>query len=312
MLALDIHLDQYFKYPLHFFPIQSPFCGHVRYPFQNNFILLNIIYRFSFCLFGIKHILCKSSSLFDKMSDEAMRSFGLGPKFVSGQTLAFLVAGCLALYILISLIGAVVDASQVVRFTNATAVLSSPTSEVIAGEALTLLIRLSLIGVALLTAVAFLFWIYRAHKNLKALGATDLKFSPGWAIGGFFVPILNIVRPYQVVTEIWKASAAGARRSATLNWTYEQTPLFISLWWGSWLISRFMDSLSVFVVFGAGERDQLLVASRYRLVYDVISIAAAALAMTVVLAINARQERSNRSNSSRGSAPEPDIERYQL
>src|SRR5258708_611842 len=238
------------------------------------------------------------SSLFDKISGEAMSSFGLDPTFMSGQTRAFLVAGCFTLYVLISLVSIVVDTFQIGPSPKAPAVLRTQPAEVISGGVLMLLIRVSLAGVALLTAVSFLTWIYRAHENLKSLGATDLKYSPGWAIGGFFVPILNIVRPYQVVTEIWKASGSGVGRPGRTNWTYEKTPVFIGLWWGSWLILGFLRSFSTVLVLGAGEVNQLAVASRFLLVHDVISIVSAALAMTVVLKINARQEVAHRLRSS--------------
>jgi len=47
-------------------------------------------------------------------------------------------------------------------------------------------------------AVTFLVWFHRVDKNLSALGGRDLKYTPGWAMGGFFVPFLNLVRPSQV------------------------------------------------------------------------------------------------------------------
>src|SRR6185437_9304082 len=50
-------------------------------------------------------------------------------------------------------------------------------------------------------AVAFLMWFYRVHKNLLALRAANLEYSPGWAVGGFFVPFLNLVRPMHVMRE---------------------------------------------------------------------------------------------------------------
>jgi hypothetical protein len=33
------------------------------------------------------------------------------------------------------------------------------------------------------TVIAFLRWIYLAHKNLPDIGARYLKCSPGWAVG---------------------------------------------------------------------------------------------------------------------------------
>jgi hypothetical protein len=156
------------------------------------------------------------------------------------------------------------------------------------------LIRLALFLVVSLTAVSFLAWIYRAHKNLRALGATDLKYSPGWAIGWFFIPFLNLVRPYQVVSEIWRASAGETRWSDGAAWTYAETPIFIAVWWGSWLTLGILDSLGAFTVFGALGADRLLVAIRYRIFYDIVGVASAALAIAVVRNINARQEGAHR------------------
>src|SRR5947209_8456564 len=44
----------------------------------------------------------------------------------------------------------------------------------------------------LTTVVVFGMWIYRANHNVRALGARELRYTPGWAVGWFFVPILNL------------------------------------------------------------------------------------------------------------------------
>ena len=238
------------------------------------------------------------TSLYDKLSSEAMRGAGIRTSFESGQTRAFAAAGCLTLYILVNLVGAGLEVSRVAFSSAATGRPRVTPAEVPAIDVLTLLVRLSLTVIVLVTAIFFLAWIYRAYKNLKALGATDLKFSPGWAIGGFFIPILNIVRPFQIVAEIWKASGVKRTSSVGTGWSDEGTPAFIAAWWGSWLISGFLQSFGVLMVLGAGKADQLSVASRVTLVSDVISITCAALAITVVLKINARQEAANRLYSS--------------
>ncbi len=42
--------------------------------------------------------------------------------------------------------------------------------------------------VFLTSAIVSLMWIHRASKNLRPLGAAGQRFSPGWAIGWWFVP----------------------------------------------------------------------------------------------------------------------------
>jgi hypothetical protein len=61
-----------------------------------------------------------------------------------------------------------------------------------------------------MTALFFLLWTYRSYRHLSALSDRDLRFSPGWAVGWFFAPIMNLFRPYQVMKEIWEESDPGA------------------------------------------------------------------------------------------------------
>lgn len=93
--------------------------------------------------------------------------------------------------------------------------------------------------VFLTTAVLFLMWIYYTHRNLPALGARKLKYSPGWAVAYFFIPILNLFRPYQVVKEIWKASDPNVNVADGSSWQNASTSLVIGWWWAIWLISEF-------------------------------------------------------------------------
>jgi hypothetical protein len=68
------------------------------------------------------------------------------------------------------------------------------------------LAALILIIVYLIGAVIFLFWFHRAYANLDALGARR-RHGKGWSIGGWFVPILNLFRPKQIVNDIWRGSS---------------------------------------------------------------------------------------------------------
>lgn len=99
------------------------------------------------------------------------------------------------------------------------------------------------------TAVAFLRWFYRVHKNLPALHATNLEFSPGWAVGGFFVPFLNLVRPMQVMREVWYWSdPSGFGFDPSSNdlpvRNRHATPPLIGWWWAFFLLGSFADNLS--------------------------------------------------------------------
>jgi hypothetical protein len=57
-------------------------------------------------------------------------------------------------------------------------------------------------GASLATAVGFLVWFHRAYTNLPALGIEPLPYATGWTIGAWLVPLLNLVRPKQIMDTI--------------------------------------------------------------------------------------------------------------
>src|SRR5688572_6359973 len=57
-----------------------------------------------------------------------------------------------------------------------------------------------------IATVFWCMWVYRTYRNLPALGAEGLNYSPGWAVGYYFIPVLNLFRPFQVMRETWRAS----------------------------------------------------------------------------------------------------------
>jgi len=102
---------------------------------------------------------------------------------------------------------------------------------------------LLLSGIALLLYVAlliicmivFLMWLYRARSNLPALGAADVRWSPGWSIACWFIPIMSLFRPYQVVKETWQASDPASLP----GWRPEPPPGIFGWWWGLFLVYGF-------------------------------------------------------------------------
>jgi hypothetical protein len=83
----------------------------------------------------------------------------------------------------------------------------------------------------ILNSVLFFVWLYRAVSNHLALGARAQEYPPGWSVGYFFIPFINIVLPYFVVREVWMTShdLAGASTRARAK------PVLA--WWVLYLLS---------------------------------------------------------------------------
>lgn len=84
--------------------------------------------------------------------------------------------------------------------------------------------------VQLATVVLVLNWIHRANHNVRQLGAADMRFTPGWAVGWYFVPIAWFWKPYQVMREIWRAS-----RNPSF-WREQPVSALLPWWWVLWIV----------------------------------------------------------------------------
>jgi len=66
------------------------------------------------------------------------------------------------------------------------------------------------LAVFVVAIVLFLRWLHLCYRNLLELDTKGLRFTPGWAVGWWFVPILNVVRPKQVIDDLWRATDVRA------------------------------------------------------------------------------------------------------
>ncbi len=163
------------------------------------------------------------------------------------------------------------------------------------------LIGIAQFGVLVGTAIAFLMWFHRAHRNLPALGSRHLKYSPGWAVGGFFVPFLNLVRPYQVMKEVWRGSdPAPASLQAGHPDDVPVSPR-IGWWWALWIIMGIANQLSFRASMHAETVDALLAASWLDIGSDFISLPAALVTIFMVRGVDANQEQRNAVVSGAGA-----------
>ncbi|MDP0496349.1 MAG: DUF4328 domain-containing protein [Verrucomicrobiota bacterium JB024] len=86
--------------------------------------------------------------------------------------------------------------------------------------------------------VVFLRWIYRANKNCHGFGAEGMAFSPGWSIGYYFIPLLNLYQPFRAMKEIMQVSQCPG------DWKRQPTGGLIYVWWTLWLLSLYLTALA--------------------------------------------------------------------
>jgi hypothetical protein len=168
--------------------------------------------------------------------------------------------------------------------------------EALASDARILLAERVRLLAAVVAAIPFLMWLYRSHRNLKALGAAPLQYTPGWTIGGWFIPIGNLFIPYQVVQEVHRGSdPAGFGESQFVR--LGQRSVVVMGWWFCWIASGILAQVGVMILttnsVGEPDLEMLRFASWMLLVTGVLRIGAGICIIAVMNTILRNQEERN-------------------
>jgi hypothetical protein len=144
------------------------------------------------------------------------------------------------------------------------------------------LLRIGLIGIlnaviSVAGGIFFLWWFYRAYKNLKTLGIA-LKSTPRRVIVNFFIPIINFRKPYFAAMEIWNNSDPSSLLATEQEGHHSRGSVIVKLWWITTLIGIFLtilESVGFVITYALG---------------NMVSIIAAILQIFMVKEISLRQE----------------------
>ena len=159
--------------------------------------------------------------------------------------------------------------------------------ELEANDSRQLLLGLVHLGLYVGTAIVFLIWFHRVHANLEPLGAGELTYTSGWAVGSWFVPFLNLVRPYQIAQEIWRNSDPDEVNPD--NRGPSENSSLIGIWWAMWIISNIASNVSFRMSENVNTPQGLQSATAVGILTDVASIILTCLALMVVNSIQNRQ-----------------------
>ena len=141
----------------------------------------------------------------------------------------------------------------------------------------------------LVALVFWCMWVYRTYRNLPALGAQGLRYSPGWAVGYYFIPVLNLFRPFQVMRETWRAS--DVRYDGGTDWRALAAPAVVGWWWAAWLASLVVAWGSAWWWVRFEDVGAMRVASWIDLGILALDVAAVLLQIRVVRGLTQLQER---------------------
>ena len=104
-------------------------------------------------------------------------------------------------------------------------------------------VKLAVDVVALLifgaTGLLFLLWIFEASSNSWGFGAQGLRDTPLVAVLCCVIPVVNLIKPYQLVQQMWKVSLDPK------GWQQQPPSGLVKLWWAVVLVGVLIAALQI-------------------------------------------------------------------
>lgn len=135
----------------------------------------------------------------------------------------------------------------------------------------------------LAAAIAVGRWIYRINANAHALNGEWMTISPGWNIGYFFIPILNLFRPFTGIRQAWQVSAQSGDPGSV------DVPGLLRGWWALWVLSTVLAGVSFQVSLRMQTLEGIMISSLIEVAIFAVDVAATALLIAIIRRLSAMQ-----------------------
>jgi len=93
----------------------------------------------------------------------------------------------------------------------------------------------------IISGIVFIQWFRRAYFNLHQK-KEFLSFSEGWAAGSWFVPIVSLYRPLQIMKELYEETR-DFLISKGETFHKDLTTNFLGLWWTLWIVNNLIGQI---------------------------------------------------------------------
>jgi hypothetical protein len=144
--------------------------------------------------------------------------------------------------------------------------------EVALNDLVIALIAFAQIWVFILLVIFFCRWMLQAFRNVVATQPAGVSYTPGEAVGSFFIPFVNLIRPYRAMKELYEASMEPGQASEGI----------VRMWWASYLLMGFTGNISARLAWNADEASELIASTWASVVSDAVSVPSALLAAYLV------------------------------
>lgn len=130
------------------------------------------------------------------------------------------------------------------------------------------------------SSITFILWFRRAYYNLHQRVKT-LRFGEGWAAGSWFVPFINLYRPYQIMKELYEETKIYLERNNP-TMKIKTTTLFVGWWWALYLLSGFVNRIDYNISNKASSISDFFQATTFNIIGSTFSVILCLITIKVI------------------------------
>lgn len=146
-------------------------------------------------------------------------------------------------------------------------------------------IREQIIGIIyliafIISAITFIKWFRRAYYNLH-IKVNKLTFNEGWAAGCWFIPIVSLYRPYQIMRELFNETKVLFEKN-DIKLLKPFSINLLGLWWTLWIINNFVSQFAYRYSLKAETIDELINTTKANMIGNLIGVMLALITIKVI------------------------------
>lgn len=141
------------------------------------------------------------------------------------------------------------------------------------------IIAVLFIIIYIISAITFIQWFRRAYFNLHIL-VKGLSHTEGWAAGAWFVPIVSLFKPYQIMAEMFEKTKQLISKHQLQSEFKDISSNSIGIWWTLFIINNIIGHI-VFRL-PSDTLEEMILVSNINIYQIVIQIPLAILTIKVI------------------------------
>lgn len=132
----------------------------------------------------------------------------------------------------------------------------------------------------IISGITFIMWFRRAYFNLHQR-VKNLSFAESWAAGSWFVPILNLYRPFQIMKELYEETKKYINKRDESSKIDLETS-FLGFWWALWIINGILGRIVFRLSRNADTIPELLTITTFSIASGIIGVGLAIVTLRVI------------------------------